>query len=230
MMKRRYLVTKPDGNNTRPLRLLGAKRKVRSLAAKKAPDDARFRLKIRGDEFSTWRKSLSSTMDRWTDLLKNRCQVGDVLVLDISDQPYSILTRVVDIAPPLIQTEGNSDIDTIWTYIKRDLNTDFRNGGICNRRYIDGTTTWTQHSPWPPPDPGSNALDIFLRTMEQMYDLSNKLVAAANQGKLQIGRLIIGAKQWTPGSGWHYYGGNFHRHIHVEGLPTRTGAPRASCP
>lgn len=228
-MAEKYIISKPSGGNTRPLGLTRASRVVRRQANRRAPEDARFRLKKRGEDWSSWRRSLKTTMERWKAMLANQCRVGDVVVLDIEDHPYSITTRVIEVSPPLIQTEGNNKIDEIWTYIKRDLGISFRNGGICNKRYIDGTTTWTQHSPWPAPDPGSNALDIFMSTMNQMYDLSNKLVIGHKDGKISVGRLIIGQKQWTPQQGWHYYGGHFHYHIHVEGQPTRTGYPSGSC-
>ena len=65
--------------------------------------------------------------------------------------------------------------------------------------------------------------------MEQLYDSAAAIVAEAQGSRLEVGRVIVGAKQWTPLMGWHEYSGIYHRHVHVEGAPTRTGEPKAGC-
>jgi len=222
-MKLEYLVSRPAGGNTNVTAIGGVKEIVRNQQRHKGPA---WRIRRRGSEWGIWRTSFEATLDRYVDLI-NAGDVGDVFAFDSKDWPYTTTTRLLDATPPLIQTQGNSKIDAIYTFIARGYK--FRSGGICNKRYIDGTTDWTQHSPWGGPDPGSNAFDIFQATMDQMYQTAYDLVAEAKAGRLDIGRVIIGQKQWTPTDGWHSYGGNFHYHIHVEGRPTRTGYPGGRC-
>ena len=95
---------------------------------------------------------------------------------------------------------------------------DFKNLGIYNRRYIAGTQQWSQHA-W------GNAFDIGVVGMWLPYapkgsgtagqkrvdDIHNFLVQARNQGK-PIGKII-----WRSNQHWN--------HIHVEGVPPKTGIP-----
>jgi hypothetical protein len=170
-------------------------------------------------------------MQKWESLVRT-AQPGDVVLMDIEDFPYTIATRVIDVTPPTVQTEGNSYVDAIFTFLVRNLKG--RNGGICNRRPISGTSTWTQHCPWPSPNPGSNAIDWFSYpdTMDELYQQANAVAKAATNGELKgmVGLILVGQKAWAPSIGWHFSTAEFHRHLHIEGFKKRTGSPRSACP
>ena len=220
------MVSLPSGDRTKDISFAKAKDNVRDQARKYAVDkDRRMRLGIRGKlEPGVWRTELDKTMDQWEKLLRSE-QPGDVILLDIEDYPYTIGTRIIDVSPPTKQTEGNSDIDKIFTWLIN--NKKGRNGGICNRRSIAGTSTWSQHSPWPGPDPGSNAVDWFSSpdTMDELYDQGHDVVRA----NLPIGLVLVGNQAWEPGRGWHLSSAEYHRHLHIQGQPERGGSPQGSC-
>jgi hypothetical protein len=221
----RYIVVRPDGSHTRALRGPRAVARVRKYAKDIGPD---WRIRRRGEPNSEARGDLDQTMERFRSMLEVS-DVGERLILDGERGKYNVAVIVVELKPPLMQTAGNSKIDAIYTYVVRTFKV--RNGGICNRRVVAGTTTWSQHSPWPPPDEGSNAVDFFAYpdTMSQLFKMADAIVAEAKRGDLAVGRVIVGDRQWTPAASWHDYGGEYHRHLHCEGSPTRSGLPRGAC-
>ena len=80
-----------------------------------------------------------------------------------------------------------------------------RNGGICVKKDVAGTSEPSQHNPWVPD--GSNAVDVFLANMEQEYALAEDAVRAARSGDLPLGRVIVGNRIWDPSQSWHGYTG-----------------------
>ena len=221
----RYFVSLPDGTRTGDLALSTAVSKVRKQARRYGPSKTRrMRLRERSEkDWGVWRKDLPPTIEAWkrrAETLEN----GEVLLLDFEDYPYTVATRAIEEKPPTIATDGNSDVDEIYSWLVR--NVAGRNGGICNRRPIAGTSTWSQHSPWGGADPGSNAVDWFAApdTMDALYDQGAKLARAG----LPIGLILVGSKAWTPG-GWGGSSAAYHRHLHIEGKTKRTGTPRSSC-
>ena len=220
------MVSLPSGDRTKAITFAKAKDNVRDQARKYAVDkDRRMRLGIRGKgELGMWRTELDKTMEQWENLIHSN-KPGEVILLDVEEYPYSIGTRIIDVAPPTKQTDGNDDIDKIFTWLVANKNG--RNGGICNRRAISGTSTWSQHSPWPAPDPGSNALDWFSYpdSMNELYDQGHDVVRA----KLPIGLVLVGNQAWEPDRGWHLSSAEYHRHLHIEGRNHRGGSPQGSC-
>lgn len=226
-MDKKLIVSKPNGEHTGPLGLPDARRIVREQAEKLGDPGDGYRLKIRGGWEGSPRHDLGATIEKWDDLVTLNDHVGDVVVLDILAHPYAIVARWVDAAPPITQTSGNHDIDAIYTYW-HDRYPASRNAGICVYKKISGTDTYSQHCKFEDnnesPGDGANAFDEFLATMEQLYDACADLArqgakfAATNGAEgLPVGRILIGAKAWDPGNGWHVSGAAMHYHAHIEG-------------
>jgi hypothetical protein len=232
-MPLKYMVSRPDGTRTGMVTLAKARSLVHDQAAKYAKaKDRRMRLKMRNEaKWGTWRTQLDETMEAWERKLKADGDPGEILAMDIEGWPYSIGTRIIMDEPPQVQTEGNADIDKIFTWLVRNENG--RNGGICNRRNIAGSSSWSQHSPWPPPDPGSNAVDWFASpdTMDELYEQAHRLAGAASRepSSVPVGLILVGSQKWEPGSGFSQSGAEYHRHLHIQGRRTRTGSPQSSC-
>jgi hypothetical protein len=227
----KYMTTRPDGTRTSMIGLSKARGNVREQAKKYAVDkDRRMRLKMGNEaKWGTWRKELDETMEAWERKLKSDGDPGEILGLDIENYPYIIGTRIILDEPPTRQTDGNSDIDKIFTWLVENENG--RNGGICNKRNIAGSSQWSQHSPWGPPDPGSNAVDWFAipDTMDQLYEEGHRLANAASQepGSVPVGLILCGSTAWAPGVGWHPSSAEYHRHLHIQGRRERSGTPRS---
>jgi len=191
------------------------------------------RVKRRGQD--RWRhfKTGAPALDYARSLLR-KGETGTVVQLAAGELVCYL--RRVETAPPVKQTDGNSDIDRIYTAVMAAFKVS--SYGICSRRKIAGSSSWTQHSPWPAPDPGSNAWDIgaSFSTLSKVKDFlhAQALAYQRSNGKdgLPVGRWIFNRQIWDPAQGIHYYGGSDPHtgHIHCEGTPERTGQPRASCP
>lgn len=164
----------------------------------------------------------------WAARMMPKVQVGQVLLFK-EEETGTIwaLRKIRDrLKLPIKDTIGNRDIDRIVTYVV--ANHRCGSAGICNRRKIGGSSDWSQHSPWKPPDPGANAWDYTgsFRTLKRITD---DLVRHADE--LHVGRIIFNRRIWEPGSGWRPYGGEdpHTTHGHVEGRPERHGTPKKSC-
>jgi len=226
----RFRVRKPSGSWAHPRRLRGAMRLVRRYIV-----GDKLRDKRRGDARWGRPRSRKPALEHFAVLLE-KSTVGDLCLL-VPIGGKQVWVRVVDVAPPLIQTEGNSKIDRIYSYVRTHYPR-AGSAGICCRRLISGSSSWSQHSPWPRPDPGSNAWDITagFRLMRKItYALVAEGVLWHNSGGkegLPVGRAIFNYRIWDPIQGWHAYTGEDPHtgHAHVEGTPERTGQPRARCP
>jgi len=224
-MDRKLIVSRPNGDHTAPLAVNEARSVVEGQARKRGNDSDGYRLRIRDGWEGEARHDLANTMDKWEEIVLLNDHVGDVVVLDLLHHPYSIVSRWVDAQPPIKQTSGNDDIDLLYTWWHTRY-PQSRNAGICVYKKIAGTSTYSQHcyrTDVGEPGPGANAFDEFLETMEEMYDGATDLAREGfrfteSNGRegLPVGRLIIGARMWTP-EGWDAYHGNFHYHLHAEG-------------
>ena len=226
----RYKVRKPNGDWARPRKVSGAMRLVRRYIVGAALHDKR-----RGDRSWGRYRGRKAAVAHFAALVE-KGSVGDLCLL-APKVGKQVWVRVVDVAPPLVNTEGNSKIDRIYTFVRTHYS---RSGsaGICCRRLIAGSSSWTQHCPWPRPDPGSNAWDITAG-FRLMRKITNALVAqgelwhhSGGKDGLPLGRAIFNHRVWDPLQGWHAYTGEDPHtgHIHAEGVPQRGGQPRASCP
>ena len=102
--------------------LAEARANVRDQAKKYAADKGRkMRLKMRNEkEWGIWRDELDKTMEAWERKLKSDGDPGEILGLDIEDWPYIIGTRIILDEKPTVQTDGNADIDKIFTWLVRE--------------------------------------------------------------------------------------------------------------
>ncbi len=206
------------------------------------------RLKIRGQDWAHW-EGLPGLRDHLEHVLP-RLDVGNVVLVESKGSELVLAIRVLEPVTAIAPTIGNEDIDRIVGFVEQRF-PGADSYGICNRRPIDGTSTWTQHCPWPV-DPhwrahyftdadgssGSNAWDIgapfaLLERISDALDEQARLFWKSDgEDGLPIGRQIFDHHIWDPVQDWHPYGGSdpHDGHIHVEGAFERTGSPRASCP
>lgn len=227
----RYVLRRSDRDGvSRPLKAAAVLRRARrALRRQDAPETrAKRRGQVRWRHFPDAEGAIDYARRAFPG------EVGQVVELAAGE--LTLYLRTVETEPPTIQTEGNSKIDLIYTAVVRAFKVS--NYGICSRRNIAGSSSWTQHCPWPAPDPGSNAWDIGA-SFSQLSKVKDFLFAEAlayqrtnGSDGLPIGRWIFNRQIWDPVQGVHpYTGSDPHTgHIHCEGLPERTGQPRASCP
>jgi len=175
-----------------------------------------FRLKERGDRNYGRRVDYRELRSRARARM-GHLRIGEVLQVLNEGNLDVYLVRAIQIEAIVPDTVGNRAIDKIhgalWSW-RPKLNS----WGICARRKIAGTTTWSQHSPWPrgPNGKGSNAEDVQARTMAEGDAVAAKLRRLKQDG------LPVGLILWRVPS--HY------DHVHYQGEPERTGQPRSSCP
>lgn len=220
------IVSRPNGEPTGPLTLREAHDAVSDQTRRRGSARDGWRLRVRGDEFGVIHNNHDDLMDRWDVLAKKNNKKGDVIVVDIIDHPYSVIARWVDEPdPPVRDTSGNDDIDVIYTGWHSEY-PHSRNAGICVYKFTNGVPS--QHCRWNDndgtPGDGANASDEFLSNMEEMQDAAawgvaqyKRFQATKGDDGLPIGRLIIANRIWDPFQGWHYYGGVYHLHNHMEG-------------
>lgn len=92
---------------------------------------------------------------------------------------------------------------------------------VCKR--ILGSSSWSQHA-------YGNAIDLAFAVpppvgfdLKRQDALVNYLVAHADE--LAIYHAIHRNRAWTRGSGWGFYGGVYHTHVHIDCDPQGTGWP-----
>lgn len=105
--------------------------------------------------------------------------------------------------------------------------------GVFNCRVIAGTDSYSQHA-W------GNAVDLFphdvpgFTSLEELAHIANGVVyqathkTTANRGrKIPVSQVIDhnNRRIWTVSDGWHTYTGATGAHVHVSGLPLRSGTP-----
>jgi hypothetical protein len=223
--RRAYVVVRPGGSITAPSGLRLAMLRVRRLGRRLGP---RWRIRPAHGEPTPWNDDLRRVLATLRDALED-ARDRRPWVLEGEHDAAVVRVRVVELAPPVKATEGNARIDAIYTWVVGRFPGRIRSAGICVRKYIAGTSSWSQHSPWPPPDPGANAWDWFAPSFPELVHQAQELVEAAKRGEVPVGRVIVGDRTWTPSEGWADYGGQYHYHVHAEGLPKRGPVPLTSC-
>jgi hypothetical protein len=150
-------------------------------------------------------------------------QFGDCIIVRSHDDNVEWWTRKIKDKDPVINlSEANKNIDWIYQYVfstHHDRYPGVQNWGTCNRRFIDGTTEWSEHSPWYPGNQsgsgGCNAID-FNASHDVMYELSRDL----SQEQQHVAKILFYRMEWTPQTGWinaPSIGTSHDGHVHVEG-------------
>ncbi len=161
-----------------------------------------FMQKLVGDnEFGPVR-TLEELKERLRGQLKDDKVGAYRLVLALSDD-YRLLIRKVETEPRLIDTTGNDKIDKIHSALV-DKFDGWESWGICNIRYISGSSVWSQHS-W------CNAEDVHA-TSAKLDAINKFLIEQRERGLLPVGKVL-----WRVAD---HYG-----HLHYEASPAMTGTP-----
>lgn len=122
--------------------------------------------------------------------------------------------REVKPAYQVIDTNGNDKADRAWgAAVTVFRNISFLGAYVC--KHISGSYNMSQHS-------YGNALDIGADSMTDLNDIAQWFVSHAVEFDLQ--HVIVGDRIWTRGSGWHYYGGDYHYHVHLDFNPNFSGS------
>jgi hypothetical protein len=163
----------------------------------------------------------------WADILtsiRNRLEEskpGFRMVIDSQQETWGLAVRTVEVDPPIVNTVGNDRIDKIYTFtLEHFAGEGLTNLGIFNCRRVAGSYMISQHA-------YANAWDIGARTMSDLWRVANWIVAQAINGDFKgiVAHVIVDNKIWQPSTGWRYYGGNRHYHVHVDALPNYTYIP-----
>lgn len=186
---------------------------------------AGFKQRDRGEPFGPVR-TMTGALRVFKSAMRDS-DFGDVRVLLSVKSHTAWLMRHIHVPDPTIdRPEANVHIDAIWTYVFREMHDVFPNAeswGTCVRRYIDGTTTWSEHSPWQAPDPGCNAVDIH-----DSFDNMKAIAYNHLAGHDHVAKILFADHEWTPSTGWISASIDHWDHVHVEG-PRDHGALAASC-
>ena len=177
-----------------------------------------YRLIVDGNK-SPWR-NWGETLERIRIKL-NKAKPGTRFIIDSKDSTVSIAVRAVEVNPPvkIIDTVGNDRIDKIYSHTLNHFS-GLSNLGIFACRRVDGTNIWSQHA-------YANAWDIGASTMEKLVEVADWIVAQAKTGEFKgiVSHVIVANRIWQPSTGWRYYGGNYHYHVHVDAYPNYTHWP-----
>jgi hypothetical protein len=195
-----------------------------SLRARKHQGQ-QFDEKRRGQPFGNDRP-LPETLDAaHHDLVQG--PFGEIVVVRAHlDNVEWWVRKLRDTDPVANLPEANVHIDYLYNWVNGRHYAGLENWGTCNRRFIDGTTEWSQHSPWQAPDPGCNAID-WHSTYQVMYDLSRDVARNRNH----CAKILFYGHEWTPGTGWisaPSIGHSHDDHVHMEG-PIDHGPLAGAC-
>jgi len=185
---------------------------------------AKFRLRERKETFGPERR-----FNELDTVIANRIDdsfhVGDTLVLWSLSDNVQWLIRKVHTRPEVMDvSDGNDGIDVNHTLIfgkdGRKKHPNAESWGILNKRYISGTTTWSQHAPWHEDQCTSNAEDFHAPTLDGMRSIADDIVRNGKAAKM-----LLAGEEWLPASGWRFVGSyiDHYDHLHCEPFPTRTG-------
>lgn len=185
----------------------------------------RVRVHEPGDDWGP-RRSLKELDDTAARRLEHM-GFGDVLwIKNETDGVEWRIRKLHDEDPPDVQLpEANTHVDYLYGYLFREHRGDFpgiESWGTCNRRYIAGTTTWSEHSPWLAPDPGCNALDVHA-SYAVMNDVAHRVDSLPH-----VAKVLFYNHEWTKATGWISANIGHYDHVHIEG-PRDHGGLAAAC-
>jgi hypothetical protein len=189
-----------------------------------------FRQRGRDEAFGPIRE-MAEALEIFGEVM-TRSDPGDIRFLMAVKDHVIWMMRHVEVPDPVIdRPEANQHVDWIYTHVFRELRSQFpdaENWGTCNRRFIAGTTIWSEHCPWPaalPQGEGANAIDIH-DSATAMHALAYDHLA----GQAHVAKILYADHEWLPSGGWRPVPGIGHYdHIHVEGPREHGPSPLASC-
>lgn len=189
-----------------------------------------FREQVRGDNRWGNNRELPGAIIAVKSDLK-RVGFGDVVIVQANrDGVEWRIRKIHDKDEPIDRPEANEHIDFLYTWVFRDHKDQFPGiecWGTCNRRYIDGTTIWSEHAPWNAPDAGCNAID-YHASYNTMFDLSRTLINNQDT-RHHITKILFYGHEWTPSLPWVSSSNVGHYdHVHVEG-PRDHGGLASAC-
>lgn len=203
----------------------GVLQELRSRAENHRGDQ--FDERVRGKEQFGNDRNLKLTIDAAEHDL-NQGGFGNVIIVRAhKDNVEWWVRKIHDRDEIPNRPEANTHIDFLYHWMFAEHKSDYPGiecWGTCNRRFIDGTTIWSEHSPWLPGNPGCNAIDAHA-SYDVMYALSRDLPSL----KAHVAKILFYGHEWTPSTGWistpsvgHY------DHVHTEG-PRDHGGLASAC-
>lgn len=191
------------GPKTKPLSLLDSRDRV--VGRLRKHKGSGFQVRSTEEDFTVIR-TLEEIHDLYASKMRG-IQVGGSFIFRSVEDDFRMVARKVEITPPSVNTEGNDDIDKIYTWLQANFKGQWMNWGICVCKRINHSSSepWSQHS-W------CNAIDVGISTMATGDRIYNALNIQRLNGNLPIGTML-----WRVPD--HY------THIHVQGLHTYTGTP-----
>jgi hypothetical protein len=183
----------------------------------------RFRLRAPNEDFGPKRTAGELVAVAEKRLLS--IGFGDVLVCKAEKDDWRwFMRKIKDMDLPINLSEANTHIDWIYTYFFRDHRDEFpgiESWGTCNRRFIDGTSDWSQHAPWNAPNPGCNAIDLHA-SYTVMFNISRRCSSIQH-----VAKVLFYNHEWTPSTGWIPASVGHYDHVHVEGPRDHGGLANA---
>lgn len=206
-MAREYQNVKPDGSWS------NHKSKDETMQAARAQLPSGLAPYVLTKNGKRLRRGVRAWVLKGLDNALTQGDVGDVYRLWGSGD-LKFTCREIAPAVKIIDTNGNAKADRCWSWGKAKFpDVSFLGAYVC--KHIVGSTTMSQHS-------YGNAVDFGRDSMDELYDLAYYLVAHAEELDLQ--HVIVDDRIWTRGSGWGYYGGDRHYHVHADFTPQYSGA------
>jgi len=210
MGDRQWLFRRPSGDITKPVSLgviLGVAKSRLDV------EDQPFHIKIDDEKMGT-KRTRTGALTRFKNVVVN----GDVgqTVRVYTDTPFEPILWVRESKPDfkVLDTNGNQLADVAWSVAKANFqNINYLGAYVC-KTIIGSGGSYSQHS-------YGNALDIGAGSMTTLKTIAKFFVAHASEYDLQ--HVIVDDEIWTRGSGWSYYGGQRHYHVHLDFNPQYSG-------
>lgn len=186
------------------------------------------RLRGRGAEFGPWllrniarRRVARRTADRGDDY--------QIFVQRRRDKKVLSIHKVEKVRPmPDLRLGCHPQIELAYELLMQRFGVGgIDNGGVYYCRNVEGSSVVSRHGYHDYPRWKGAAGDIFSDpdNMGALTERAYFLVAMVKAGKVDLDRIIVGQSQWTQAGGWEYYGGVYHRHIHIEVWSGRPCSP-----
>jgi len=181
-----------------------------------------FRIRGRGSDFGPYRKrkDIRQQVGRRT----NFNDFGYRVFVQRKRDSKVLSIWKIEVEDPIPDLGCAPDIEKAHAaLVKRYGAAAIPSGGRYYCRYVDGSHIVSHHG-YVGPGWKGGAEDIFSvpDNMDSLGDKAYFLVAETKAGRLNLNRVIVGNSSWSPSTGWEWYGGEYHRHVHYQ---TAAGSP-----